>query len=792
MNFFELYQNYKLILNLQYIDCIVNDEEALNEFYANFFKSNGEEYVVSFLNEHIESVNKEAYIFYTLKTICEHSEAFKFHDVADKCKKALLNSEYTHYEVDKNSKEPEIVLNRVTAQELVSGKNTVNDVKARRRIELLEKDIDLEKLFDGASISEMAECYGKNFILNRYITSLGLVDLLSTVETLSKKQKINLLKNVKKIRQEIDNHIDELREKNDIEILYKYIPIYLKKYPNEFDLDEILLFASAKAISNLEYRELTEDEKENYVKILQVAEKHIKSSSAIVKLIDVEGKSEAKYSYRDLQTSSKRITKSGEYFSVKEENRIRDKMSLDINAIREVKPDFVRIMKFSVDEYKELIENSDGILTYLVQNDLISENDYKIILNSVNINTKDFVEIIKLGKVNESQLKNYLGKQNYIDEELFKVLSEREMLTSKQKLDYYFEGKIDIKNLIQMSTGDKNEIAELLSVNSLIELYKDAERQEDYIKYANVFRTMALADKSKKEKDEISDNIIEDLGLDFENEDLIKLYKEHLISLRAVEAWGGSALITDMMRNAIVRPFDVKDICLDGNYDSIFEIMKDNKIPRKNKLAIFYTTFADEDDSLTAEQQELRELAKEECIKYMNFSEKNIRTASKGNRTLKNSKDDIKLNDKRNQYVSDPLNRWTLAKLLDNEYSYEMLDQGMMIFKFPNLDGGTIMLEKMFRKEMPDYGRATKILHMSIEEFEKIKDDLIMEGDIPVACIDSHFKLEGKVDSLWHSASWGQKLADLFDYQLDKRRSKENIEKIDREIVRIKNSRKLR
>lgn len=116
----------------------------------------------------------------------------------------------------------------------------------------------------------------------------------------------------------------------------------------------------------------------------------------------------------------------------------------------------------------------------------------------------------------------------------------------------------------------------------------------------------------------------------------------------------------------------------------------------------------------------------------------------------------------------------------------------MMVFKCPNLGNGTIILEKMFRKGQPDYGRATKVLHMPIEDFEKVKNDLIIDGDIPVIAVESHPAVKGKIESIWHGASWGQRLADIFDYSIDSQRSKEDIGQIDRTISRIKQSRKLR
>jgi hypothetical protein len=116
----------------------------------------------------------------------------------------------------------------------------------------------------------------------------------------------------------------------------------------------------------------------------------------------------------------------------------------------------------------------------------------------------------------------------------------------------------------------------------------------------------------------------------------------------------------------------------------------------------------------------------------------------------------------------------------------------MMIFKLPNLNGGTVILEKMFRKEKPEYGRATKVLNISFEEFDNIKDDLIVNGDIPVSKIATHPKLIDKVEDFVHSANWGGHVAEYFDYQTDSRRSKENVQKIDNAIKDIIKSRSLR
>lgn len=796
----DLYGKYGMILNLKYMNNIITNTSVFEEFLEEFKKVKEEgkkerveiEKLKIFLEKYSTFIDSEAYIFYTLKTISEMPKGKEFPIIVQRCKKALKNSDFVHYEIDKKATKIGDEIKRFTAQFLVTGRDEQNESSNRLRLEALERDIDLELLFDVDSCNQMKTVYGKNQDLSGYIDRLGFTNALGKVRPLSQKEKLDLADDSEnKLKGLLEENFKEISEKTSGEDFCKYIPVYLRKYPEEFNLDLMLMFAAFRINSKLEHGELSDEDNIKYAKILKNIEKHVKSHRAKVEIKN--GEKAFIYSYSILENACNRITSNDRYFPVVRENDIRDQMCVDGNAIRNVDIDYAKLMRFEIEEYKELIESTDGILLYLIQNDLISEKDYNIVLNTANINQSDFVQLINEGKVNEEQLKRYLGKQGVICENLFAIVDENDLLSSEEVLDYYLNGKVDIKSFTKMSDKNRLEIAENLSANRLIELYKDLDKQEEYERYANIFRMLVLSDKNKEEKDSISDDIIEELGLDFENKDLVRLYKEHLISIRAVEGWGGNALIADMMKNAILKPSDVREFCREGNYDFIFEIMEDANIPRKNKLGIFYTTFADEDDTLTQQQQELRDIAKEQCLIYMNFSNKIIKNDIRENKIDSEEKTDGNHGkEKRKEYVSEPLNRWTLIRLLDEEYSYEMLDQGMMIFKLPNLDAGTIILEKMFRKEVPDYARATKVLHMSIEEFEKIKKDLIIQGDIPVFAIDKHPELAGKVESIWHSPSWGQKMADLFDYKMNPRRSKDNVNKIDREIERIKRSRRLR
>lgn len=397
-------------------------------------------------------------------------------------------------------------------------------------------------------------------------------------------------------------------------------------------------------------------------------------------------------------------------------------------------------------------------------------------------------ELIDAGKMDDKLINAYLKRNHIIGEGLYSILDKNKKISMENKLSYYMDGRIELTYFDEMDEESRKEFRKLFNPHRLIELYRDETKQADYLRYAAAYREFVINSLNKSEKEMLGEVIIEATDGDIEEEDLIKFYDQHLISISTLESWSGPALVTRLMREAKLRPADVKEICKAGNYDCVLEIMKDPVIPRKNKLAIFYTTFADDERTLTEEQTILRDNAKEEALKAMKLTDAKNSTGkargevSKTNRTTK----------KRNEYVSEPMNRWTLMRLLDEEYSYEMLDSGMMIFKLPNVKGGLIILEKMFRKDQPDYARATKIIHMTMEDFEKIKPELITEGDIFPTAVESHPAMNEKFESVWHTTAWGERIAEIVGYDIDTRRTPENIADIENEIEKIKKSRRLR
>ncbi len=795
MNYTELFDEFKIILNMKYMSYILTNEAARKEFYRtyprgteNIIQSN---FLKQFFNKHFKDIDKEAYVFFTLKTLLEEVEPGVYSGVKEKCIIALRDSEYGYFDVDRRAKLPGSEIRLITASDLTGQVTKKQETESKRRVRELKEKMDLKSLFTIHSTAEMKEIYGLNENLVTLLTKLGIVETVAEFHQLSMKDRIRLLDtdDGSELNALIEANKSKLAE-NDLKSFYKRMPEYLERYPEYFDLDRILLIAAFRANQHLEKTKLTVEENEELTKFLQIARDVIRIKSLKIRgLSNNDGSMQGKceYSYRDLTEACKRIAENGRYISTTLESMAKEDIVHDPHTICEMELELLKMLKFTQEELNMVSEYED-VFKYLVENDIVTENQMNRILSLANVPEKDFCELINEGKIDDASIEIYLKRNHIIGKNLYNTLDSKEKMTLEDKLNYYLDGRIELSFLEKMGEDDRREFRKIFTPHKLIELYKDSERESEYLRYAAAYREFVINSLAKNEKEMLGEVIIEATDGDIDEEDLVKFYEQHLISISTLESWSGPYLVTRLMREAKLRPADVKDICKNGNYDCVLQIMKDPEIPRKNKLAIFYTTFADDERTLTDEQRSLRDIAKEEALKSMKLTE--ARSIS-GKSRVGISKSE-RVGKKRNEYVSEPMNRWTLMRLIDEEYSYEMLDSGMMIFKLPNIKGGLIILEKMFKKEKPDYARATKVIHMTMEDFDRIKSDLIIEGDISPTAVESHPAMNEKFESVWHTAAWGERIAEIVGYDMDSRRTPENIADIDREIERIKKSRKLR
>lgn len=799
MSYDEFHKEFGIILNVKYMRDIIHDQGIYDEFTQLMRLSGNDDErkwrVEKFVKDNFKYVDREAYAFFTLKTLLEEgllSKTGRFPTIMDNCKQALEHSDYAYFEPNNRVTMVNDEIKRVTAAELIGKDKTDKKSKNEQRIEELSEKINLHSLFTLHSTTEMKRFYGKNDSLNDIIVKLGLIDAVAELYDLSIQERMELLKENSGTKLEglVNNKRKEL-ENMDLGVFYQRLPSMLEKYPDCFELDPLFLIAAYRANEYLETAKLSPEQNKDFAELMKILEESIRARSTSVSgIISNNGGSKQNYSFRELRKACARICSNGHYVSTNEEEKILDELSSDPKSILSMDPEiFQKIITLSPEDIMEL-GNTEGVFDYLVRNKLASRYSVMSLIKNGLVNSADVRTLIDDNLLDKGLVTDFIEQCNVIDEELLGSLRKNGIVSDEEMVEYYLAGKMELDAFSEMDDEEKKKLEGVVSPEKLISLYKNAD--DEYGRYAALYRMVFLSRKDKDSRYLEGERIIEASDGEFEDSDLVKWYEEHLISLKSIEEWAGNPLIMKMMRDGKLKPADVKEICTDGNYDCVLDILKDPRISKNTKWGIFYTTFADEDETLTEEQKELREVAKEEGLEAMRLTYKNVKVGgTSGRRRVSDVKEGKDVSSRR-EYVSDPLNRWTLIKLLDPEYSYEMLDQGMMIFKLPNVGNGTIILEKMFKKDRPDYARATKMLSMPIEEFEDIKDDLIIDGDIPVAAIANYPKLQGRLESFWHTKGWGEKLSEACGYKEDTRRTKDEIDRIDLEIKKIVNSRKLR
>ena len=105
MTYKELFENFKIILNMKYMPYIITNEKALDAFYRDYPRTSTNEEQSSFLKMFFEKYSKyidnEAYVFFTLKTFREEMPTQQYQYVAQRCIDALKGSNYAFFDINR-------------------------------------------------------------------------------------------------------------------------------------------------------------------------------------------------------------------------------------------------------------------------------------------------------------------------------------------------------------------------------------------------------------------------------------------------------------------------------------------------------------------------------------------------------------------------------------------------------------------------------------------------------------------------------------------------------------------
>ena len=369
-------------------------------------------------------------------------------------------------------------------------------------------------------------------------------------------------------------------------------------------------------------------------------------------------------------------------------------------------------------------ENSDSIINEL-EDELSNEmliNLYSDSLISVEVlesyGEKELViEAFEQGKILEKDINKVINEYPInLNEDKVIELYQKGIISEKDIVDLYVDDKTKleaIKKLNEILPDDK-KIREFLSEEELVNLYqKGKENQEDlkkYKRYKLLYQAVKREKLDEEEKSKLDNKLIGDK--EFEEEDVLKLYKDNLLTLDTVLKYGGKEAVRELVKCGDLKPSDAKfyfDLEKEEAID-IREILKDPNVEDIQKIMLIYSTYDDDKEK------------RDELVNYLQAHATDIKGEPIGERNLRDKK-----NHEGNKTVTDPYERWRYFAALDRNYTKEYID-GYLIIGLNNTQ--RTLVEKMYEKKngkiFDAYGVAT--FSMPTEEYLEIEND-IKKGD---------------------------------------------------------------
>lgn len=550
------------------------------------------------------------------------------------------------------------------------------------------------------------------------------------------------------------------------------------KYIN---LDKLLLVACARFIEllesdkdhKLEGHESTDNGEEPIsneemvgyiVKYIEEAEAMIRSGTKI----EIDGRT---YSLQDLENDLKRCI-DGKYISKREIAHTEFRLIGNELTLPQVDSRIIRLINFSKASFGILIENSEDNLRYLIEEDIIGEEDIEY---SLLIRERCSSELFAL-----------IEQKGILKYEEMLELFEREVLSSEQ-----IEAIVDKEKREKVNSHVRESVRKLyLDISD-----KDNEEKKDevaekmtlFARYAALYKRLNLDGKSEEEISEEAFRLISSFEENISNGVLQGLYQFGLIPLESAADWGAD--LTEMLASNSIKPVDLKDLYGKQviSMDAIKNVLLHGNLSYEEKLDLIYSTFDGETETERIAREELIELLGiEDGHKAEISSEKRVRGIKEG--TAAQSK----------QFITDPHTRWKLISLLDKDYSRKFLPDGKevldghRVFLLPNHEKVVIerMHEKRAGKRVSAYGSATYIMDTSA--FLGSMENIIVDGAINRTYL-REMSEEGEATKIIHSKYWGDAIKRYFDIGIENERyTEDEIRQIDEAIKHVERSRQER
>lgn len=384
----------------------------------------------------------------------------------------------------------------------------------------------------------------------------------------------------------------------------------------------------------------------------------------------------------------------------------------DFNSISLL--DYSYAMKFNADELFLIVSNNPNALDYYLTN----------------------------GLVDKQAAKNFIENCEALTPNQVLALYKNQLLGKDEVVGLYQESKISLEciKVLKDNSEKPEELEDIVSVQTFVELCTDSERKEEFERYRQLFKFLKIDEKTIEEKNALGMEILDSSEELLEEQKMFELYQKGIITCDTLIDLGGMTF-EELYANGELKPNDArrlldKEVQLkDGtrlNIESLVENENSeiesfrkilSKMSDEEKMVAIFSTFPGANYKKLRNQL-LSGLAEVESSKYDN---KDTPTLYRHSEDDVKTKDNGKTSGKGNENVTDPCARWNFISKLDEDYSQNLLKDGTLVVYLPSQQ--KYIIEKLFDlNHEPAYGAATYVVSEDI--FDKQKLDIIQDGKV--------------------------------------------------------------
>lgn len=559
----DLLDKTNCILRKDDIILISDDIETVTEFMNNFGKEFNSTSVKKFLIEHKDTINKKKLVFLLSMNYRENLKQLKEIMKQDEERKDFkaFKEHYNQYQLQTTYKEEAERLAKgldvylysnvideegiVEYIDILSSKEIIDKQinsgkKQKNRFDRINNTVKNGKGFSYIAqsivLTDLEDIVCTDLKLGQYIRD-AILNNIAIKEKVATKEQLDYLR-MNDAEAYIDI-IDNIDNRNIPEELTNM----LEKHIKYIDIDKFLLDAAYRYEEALENGIMPKDTLPSIKVIVGMILDNIEK-----KYTSIEGTIQAKkdnklvdilYKYSDIEKLFDRIQ--GEEYLSKEELNFTKTMVLEGQ------------MKIST-----IPEN----LLYL--NNFSNEQ----LMNIMLYNKDNFIYVTKILGLNEEEITNQLLKLEKGDKELIIDLIRNDNITIKSALDVFYKGKINAEFFKEFS--EEVDISSEVNLQTINELYHQTKKskepnEEDLSKLSRqieLYKMINIEGKSKEEIEEASENVIYEIGEEFDkqNKDITLYFENGLLTLNTVADWTGDSFIEKLYNESKITFQDLEKL----------------------------------------------------------------------------------------------------------------------------------------------------------------------------------------------------------------------------------------